>query len=110
MTLVALSYVDIGVWSTENLTWIVPADSLVTIVFVAEVCYYLLVVPGGVRDKLLEVGRIIEFINVFELLWTVLDGPKSAPLIFMRAVRAARIKKVRSQTIKAKSFIKKYLA
>lgn len=90
--------------------WIRPIDLFLGIIFIVEGCYNFFLLPGKYKEKILDYERIIEVVNIIEIFSTVANAERTPILIFMRSIRATRIKKVRKLSMKAKYFIKKYLA
>lgn len=72
-----------------------PIDLFVGIIFIVEAGYNLFILPGGLKDKIVDYDRIIEIVNIFEIFWNVAGGTRNIVLVFMRSVKATRIKKLR---------------
>jgi hypothetical protein len=90
-----------------HLDWIDPLDLFVGIVFVIELIYH--ASQCQTISELLDINRLLEIGNIFEIFWNYFGGTKNIPVVFLRSLRALRVKRVRKQFILAKFYFQKIL-
>lgn len=93
INLVCLSYMDVEKMDIIHMKWIEPFDCFIGIVFVIELIYHLK--QAQFPHEIYDINRLLELINIFEIFWNFFGGTKNIIVIFMRSLRALRVKRVR---------------
>ena len=88
INLIIVRYVEIGELSDSNYQWIIPLDILTGLIFIIETFYNILSMNGSFYDKIVNVDRLIEFINIFEIFWFIGGGFNNFILIIFKTIRS----------------------